>query len=121
LKIGGTTLVKEFHPEFSLERPLTSNSTQLITHAGWNEAVNSRSRAPALERTALEALASSDKLARQEPRERCVPRQEPRNKDFNPHRLMFKKRAMLSKSGLETSNGRENSPLCPLRYTRSAL
>jgi len=43
------------------------------------KAVNSRSRAPALERTALEAPASSDKLARQEPR----------NKDINPHRVKY--------------------------------
>jgi len=32
----------------------------VILHATWNEAVNSRSRAPALERTALDAPASSD-------------------------------------------------------------
>jgi len=38
---------------------------------------HSRSRAPALERTALEAPASCNKLARQEPR----------NKDINPHRV----------------------------------
>jgi len=55
----------------------------IILHAVRNEAVNSRSRAPALERTALEAPASSDSLSRQEPREQCVPRQEPRNKDIN--------------------------------------
>jgi len=48
-------------------------------HGAWNEAVNSRSRAPALERTALEAPASCDKLARQEPR----------NKDINPHRVKY--------------------------------
>jgi len=44
---------------------------------------NPRSGAPALERTALEAPASCDNLARQEPREQRVPRQEPRNKDIN--------------------------------------
>ena len=55
----------------------------------YSEAVNSRSRAPALERTALEAPASSDNLARQEPRKQCVPRQEPRNKDINPHRVKY--------------------------------
>jgi len=60
-----------------------------ILHTAWNEAVNSRSRAPALERTALEAPASSDKLARQEPREQCVPRQEPRNKYINPHPVKY--------------------------------
>ena len=48
-----------------------------MLHAAWNEAVHSRSRAPALERTALEAPASSDDLARQEPR----------NKDINPRRV----------------------------------
>ena len=37
-------------------------------HAAWNEAVKSRSRAPALELATLKAPASSDKLARQEPR-----------------------------------------------------
>jgi len=56
-------------------------TVRTILHAVWNEAVHSRSRAPALERTALEAPASGDNLARQEPREQCVPRQEPRNKD----------------------------------------
>jgi len=55
-----------------------------MLHAAWNEAINARSRAPALERTALEAPASSDKLAKQEPRGQCVPRQEPRNKDGLP-------------------------------------
>jgi len=29
-------------------------------------------------------------LARQEPREQCVPRQEPRNKGINPHRVKYK-------------------------------
>jgi len=48
-----------------------------MLHAAWNKAVNSRSRAPALERTALEAPASSDKPARQEPR----------NKDINLHHV----------------------------------
>ncbi|HQX51824.1 MAG TPA: FHA domain-containing protein, partial [Planctomycetaceae bacterium] len=33
------------------------------------------------------APASSDNLARQEPREQCVARLEPRNKDINPHRV----------------------------------
>jgi len=70
-----------------LANPTTQNRS--ILHAAWNEAVNSRSKAPALERTALEAPASNDKLARQEPREQCVPRQEPRNKDINPHRMKY--------------------------------
>jgi len=42
-----------------------------------------------LERTALEAPASRDKLARQEPREQCVPRQEPRNKDISLDRVKY--------------------------------
>jgi len=49
-----------------------------------------RSRAPALERTVLEAPASRANLARQVPREQCVPRQEPRNKDINPHHVKYK-------------------------------
>ena len=70
--------------------PLGRNSAfQSIRYAAWNGAVNSRSRAPALERTALEASASADNLARQEPRGQCVPRQEPRNKDINPHRVKY--------------------------------
>jgi len=75
----------DFQPDFK-----ASGRKGVILHAAWNEAVNSRSRAPALERTALEAPASSDKLARQEPREQCVPRQEPRNKDINPHRVKYR-------------------------------
>ena len=47
-----------------------------------NEAVNPRSRAPALERNALEAPASSEDPGRQEPPEQRVPRLEPRNKDI---------------------------------------
>gem|GEM_PF-3457110 len=65
------------------EKVAAGRMSDFILHAVRNEAVNSRSRAPALERTALEAPASSDKLARQEPREQCVPRLEPRNKDIN--------------------------------------
>jgi len=60
-----------------------------MLHAAWNEAVHSRSRAPALERTALEAPASSDNLARQEPREQCVPKLEPRNNVINPRRVKY--------------------------------
>ena len=66
-----------------------------ILHAAWNEAVNSRSRAPALERAALEAPASSDNLARQEPREQCVPRLEPRHKDINRHRVKYNVRGTV--------------------------
>ena len=51
-----------------------------MPHAVRNEAVSPRSRAPALERNALEAPASSKNPRRQEPQEQRVPRLEPRNK-----------------------------------------
>ena len=43
---------------------------------------DSRSGAPALERNALEAPASTDTLGRPEPPRQCVPRLEPRNKGW---------------------------------------
>ena len=49
-----------------------SVGAQNRVHAAWNEAVSSRSRDPALERTALEAPASCDNLARQEPRNKDI-------------------------------------------------
>jgi len=49
-------------------------------HATQSDAVIPRSGAPALERTALEAPASTKYFGRQEPAEQCVPRLEPRNK-----------------------------------------
>ena len=53
----------------------------IIFHAVRNDAFNPRSKAPALERNALEAPASDENPGRQEPLEQRVPRQEPRNKD----------------------------------------
>ena len=61
-------------------------------HAVRNEAVNPRSRAPALERTALEAPAFSANHGRQEPPEQRVPRLEPRNKDINSDHVKFNRR-----------------------------
>ncbi|HRA86707.1 MAG TPA: hypothetical protein PK992_01515 [Planctomycetaceae bacterium] len=52
--------------------------------------MNPRSRAPALERNALEAPASSENPGRQEPPEQRVPRLEPRNKDINSDRVKYK-------------------------------
>ena|GEM_PF-824314 len=59
-------------------------SPDVLLHAARNEAVNPRSSAPALERNALEAPASSENPGRQEPPEQRVPRLEPRNKDMSP-------------------------------------
>jgi len=55
-------------------------TTQRADAADNSRSANSRSGAAALERTAPEAPASRDNLARQEPPKQRVPRQEPRNK-----------------------------------------
>ena len=62
----------------------------ILRHSVRNEAVNPRSWAPALERNALEAPASSENPGRQEPPGQRVPRQEPRNKDINSDRVKYK-------------------------------
>jgi len=61
-----------------------------MLHAVRNEAVDPRSRAPALERNALEAPASCENPGRLEPPEQRVPRLEPRNKDVNSDRVKYK-------------------------------
>jgi len=76
-----------------------------ILHAVRNEAVNPRSRAPALERNALEAPASSENPGRQEPPEQRVPRLEPRNKDINSDRVKYNNVAEIGRvSGLLVEN-----------------
>jgi len=59
------------------------------TESGLAQFANSRSRAPALERTAREAPASSDNLARLEPR----------NKDINPHCAKYKHHGTANTTG----------------------
>ncbi|HQZ63906.1 MAG TPA: hypothetical protein PLY87_02465, partial [Planctomycetaceae bacterium] len=73
------------------DRSRIHDGTPDILHTVKNDAVNPRSRAPALERNALEAPASSENLGRQEPPEQRIPRLELRNKDINSDRVKCNK------------------------------
>ena|GEM_PF-179470 len=66
-------------PKFDPNGPV---DCRFILYAVRNDAANSRSGAPALERDAPEAPASLCVSGRQEPPRQCVPRLEPRNKSI---------------------------------------
>ncbi len=81
---------RRFFPVLFKQSPAASALPLIILHAVRNEAVNPRSRAPALERNALEAPASCENPGRLEPPKQRVPRQEPRNKDIKSDHLKYK-------------------------------
>ena len=82
--LNQTELLAEILPEFcSFVDFDQAGVDATMRHVVENDAASPRSWAPALERTALEAPASTDPLGRQKPPVQCVPRLEPRNKQIS--------------------------------------